>query len=121
MVGYRVAVVVAVVVEGDTVELLKRIRNLAHWSCEARVQRYTLDLRRSNVDTLALFYVPEVGRLNAVALVRNDGRFRVAEQRPLCSAEERCSLDIRSTSARSQSSCLVLDQKLANKRLAEAR
>lgn len=120
VVSCRVAVIVAVVVKCDTVELFERIRNLAHRSRQARVQWYALDPRGSNVNTLALLYVPEVGRLDAVTLVRDNGGLRVAEQRPLCSTEERCSLDVRSTSARSQAFSLVLDQKLADQRLAKA-
>lgn len=37
-------VVVAVVVEGDTVEFFKRISKLAHGRSETRVERHTLDL-----------------------------------------------------------------------------
>src|SRR5689334_4057818 len=104
------AMIVAVVVKSDAVELLERIRNLPHWRRKARIQWHALDLRGSNVDTLTLLDVSEIGCLNAVTLVRNDGWFRVAEERPLCGSEERCSLDVRSTSARSQSFGLVFDE-----------
>lgn len=120
MVSHRVAVVITVVVKGDTVELLERVRNLAHWRRKARVQWHTLDPRGSDVDTLALFDIPEVWCLNAVTLVRDDGWFRMAQQRPLCGSEERCSLDVGSTSARAQALSLVLDQQLAHNRLAKA-
>lgn len=113
-------VVVAVVVQSDAVELLERIRDFAHGSRKARVQWHTLNLRGSNVDTLTLLDVPEVRSFDAVALVRNDWRFRVTQQRPLRSAEEGSGLDVRRTSSRSESSGLILDQKLADKRLAEA-
>lgn len=112
--------VITIVVKSDAVEFLKRIRNLAHWRRKPRVQWHAFDLRGSNVDTLALFDIPEVGRLDTVTLVGNDGGFRVAQQRPLCGSEEGCSLDIRSTSARAQSLGLVLDQQLAHKRFAKA-
>lgn len=101
VVRHRVAVVVTVVVKRNTVELFERVRNLAHGRCKARVQGYAFDPRSSNVDTLALLDIPEIGRLNTVTLVRNNWWFRMAQQRPLCGAEERRSLDVRSTGARS--------------------
>ena len=120
VVGHRVTVIITVVVKGDTVELLEGIRSLAHRRRKAGVQWHTLYLGGSNVDTLALLDIPEVGRLNTVTLVRNDRGFRVAQQRPLCGSEEGCRLDVRSTSARAQALSLVLDEQLAHKRLAEA-
>ena len=89
-----VVVVVAVVVQRDAVELLERIGNLAHGSRKARVQGHALDLGRPNVHTLALLDIPEVGCLDSVALVRNDRRLRVTQQRPLCGAEERRGFDV---------------------------
>lgn len=115
-----VVVIVTIVVQSHAVELFKWIRDFAHRGSETRVQWNALDFRYANVDALALFDVSEVGCLNTMALVRNNGRLRVAEQRPLCSAEERCRLDVRRSSARSESSSLVLDEKFANERLAEA-
>ncbi len=110
VIGYRVAVVITIVMQGHTVKLLERISNLTHGGCESRVQRDPFDLSRADVYTLTLLDISEVGCLYAMALVWNDGRFRVAEQRPLSSAEERCSLDVRSASARAESSSLILDE-----------
>lgn len=120
VIGYCVvAVVIAVVVQSHAVELFERIRNLAHGGSETRVQWNALDLRYTYVDALALLDVPEVGCLNAVALVRNDRWFRMAQQCPLCGTEERCRLDIRGASSRSKASSLILDQQLSDERLAE--
>jgi hypothetical protein len=119
VVGHRVTVIITIVVKGNTVEFLEGIRNLAHRCRKAGVQWHTLYLGGSDVDTLALLDISEVGRLNTVALVRNDRGFRVAQQRPLCGSEEGCRLDVRSTSARTQALSLILDEQLAHKRLAE--
>lgn len=114
-----VVVIVTIVVQSHAVELFKWIRDFAHRGSETRVQWNALDFRYANVDALALFDVSEVGCLNTMALVRNNGRLRVAEQRPLCGTEEWCGLDVRGTSARSKASSLVLDKKLADERLAK--
>lgn len=71
-------VVVAIVVEGNAVEFFERICNLAHGCCETRVEGHTLHPRGSNVYALALLYIAEVRRLDALALVWDDGRFHVS-------------------------------------------
>lgn len=79
VVACRVAVVIAVVVQSDAVELFEWIRNLAHGSSETRVQWYTLDFRHTDIYTMAFLDVPEVGCLYAVTLVGDDGWFRMAQ------------------------------------------
>lgn len=120
LVAYRVVMIVAIVVQSDAVKLLERIRNFAHGSCKTRVQGNTFYFRRANVNTLTLLDISEVWRLDPMALMRDDGGLRVAQERPLGGAEERCSLNVRSASTGSESSSLVLDEQFANQRLAEA-
>lgn len=120
VVGCRMAVIVAIMVKSNAVELLKRIHNFAHGSCKTRVKRDALDSRSANVNTLALLDVSEVGCFDPMTLVWNNGRFRVTQKRPLCCAEEGSSLDVRSTSTRSESSRLIFDKQFANEGLAEA-
>lgn len=79
VVAYRVAVVIAVVVQSDAVELFEWICNLAHGSGKTRVQWHTLDFRHTNIYTLALLDVPEVGGFYALTLVGDDGWFRMAQ------------------------------------------
>lgn len=93
--------VVAVVMQSNTVELLERISNLGPWRSEARVKRNALDSRRANVYALALFHVAEVGRLHPSALMWNDRRLHVAQECPLRGAEEGRGLHIGGSSARS--------------------
>ena len=70
--------VIAVMMQSDTVEFFKWICNLAHRGCETRIQWNALDLCDSNVNTLAFLDIPEVGRLDALALMRNDGGLHVS-------------------------------------------
>ena len=79
VVAYRVAVVIAVVVQSDAVELFEWIRNFTHGSSETRVQWDTFDFRHTDIYALALLDVPEVGCFYAVTLVGDDGWFRMAQ------------------------------------------
>lgn len=87
-------VIVTVVVKCDAVELLKRIRNLAHGRGETRVERDALDLGGSDIYALALLDIAEVGCLNTSTLVRNNRWLHMTQKRPLCGAEEGRSLDV---------------------------
>lgn len=73
-----VVMVVSVVVKSDAVELFKRICNFTPWRSKTRVQRYALDPRGSNINTLGLLDISEVGRLYTLALVWDDGRLHVS-------------------------------------------
>jgi hypothetical protein len=103
-------VVVAVVVKSHAVELFEWVSDLAHWRCETRVKRNTLDLGRSDIHTVALLHIAEVGCLDTSALVWNNRWLHVPQKRPLCSAEEGGSLDIRCSSTRAQTTGLIFDE-----------
>lgn len=91
-----VVVFVALVMEGDAVELEERIRNLTAGGGQSAIQRYSLDvLGPANVYALALLHVAEVGRLRRLGRVGNDGRLHVANKSPLRGAEEGMPFDIR--------------------------
>ena len=89
--------VVSVVMEGDAVELLKWICHFSHWCSQARVQGYALDPRGSDINTLGLLDIPEVGRLYTLALMWDNWWLHVSQQRPLRCLEEWRSLDVRCT------------------------
>ena len=103
------AVIVAVMVESDAVELFKRIHYFSHGRGKPRVQRDTLRFRGANVHALAFLHVPEIWRLDSTALVRDDGRLRVSQQRPLGWSEEGVCLNIGGTGPRAKTAELVLD------------
>lgn len=87
-------VVVAVVVQGDAVELFEWISNLAHGRGKTRIERYALDPGGSNIYALALLDITEVGCFDALTLVWDNGRLHVTQKCPLSGAEERRCLDI---------------------------
>lgn len=106
-----VAVIVTLVVQGHAVKFEEWISNLVSGCGQSAVQRHSLHLFRStNVDTFALFDVSEVDGVDASAGMRDNGRLHMANESPLCGAEERVHLNIRSASTRAKSSILVLDQ-----------
>ena len=79
LIGIVVVMVVAIVVECDTVKFFKWIDNLTHWCRETRVQWYTLGPCGSDVYALTLLDIAEVGRLHALALMRDNGWFHVSK------------------------------------------
>lgn len=120
--------VLPVVMQRDTVELLKRIRNFRPRSGQATVERHALDVahgtpaaavpvRRSgtaNVDARALFDVAEVDRVRGAALVRDHRRLHVSQQSPLRGAEESMVLDVGRAGAGAQTATFVFDEELAD-------
>jgi hypothetical protein len=96
---------IAVMMQRHTVKLLKRIRNLPAWRLQARIKRHTLHLGRRNLPSLILarrhravrvaqvyglgfLDVAEVDRVDATALVGDDGGLGVPEESPGGVAEE---------------------------------
>lgn len=131
---HRIGIVIAFVMQRNTVELLERIRNLASRSLQSRIQRNAFHLACNNpkplvrspgmvsthIDTVAFFHIAEVDSIDASALIRNDWWFRVSEEGPRGLPEEGVSLDVRGTCAGSKPAKFVLDEKFADERLAEA-
>jgi hypothetical protein len=102
--------VVAVVMKSHAVELFERVGNFAHWRCETRVKRNTLDLGGSDIHTVALLHIAEVGCLDTGALVGNNRWLHVSQKRPLCGAEEGGGLDVRGSGTRAQTTGLIFDE-----------
>ncbi len=106
-----VAVIITIVVQGHAVKLEEWIGHLVSGCGEATVQGHSRHLSRStNVDTFALLDVSEVDGVDASASMRDNGRLHMANEGPLCGAEERVYLDIGSSGSSAESSILVLDQ-----------
>lgn len=106
---------VIVVVECNAVELKEWVCSLVAWSCQSTIQWNTSDVHRpssADINTLALLDIPEIDRVNPMALVRDNRRLHMANQGPLSGSEEGVGLDVRCTGAGTKSSILVLDQKL---------
>jgi hypothetical protein len=85
---------IALMMQRNRIELLKRIRNLTPRRIQARIQGHALHLRRrhlpalilahnnipvAEVDGLRFLDIPEINRVDAAALVGNYGRFGVPE------------------------------------------
>lgn len=109
------AVVVAIVVKSDAVELLKGINNFAHRCGKTRIQRDASCFRSTDIHTLAFLDVPKVRRLYSASLVWYDGRLRMPQQRPLRWPEKGMCLDIRSASPGAETAKLVLDEQFPDK------
>lgn len=106
---------VIVVVECNAVELKEWVCGLVAWSCQSTVQWNTSDVHRpssTDINALALFDVPEIDRVDSMALVGDNWRLHMANQGPLSCTEEGVGLDVRCAGAGTKSSILVLDQKL---------
>lgn len=117
--------IIALMMQSHTIELLERIRNLAAGGRQTRIKRDTLHLTggeiealvlsvglgllATQVDRLRFFDVAEVDRVDPAALVRYDGRFRVAEERPRGGAEERVGFHVRCTCSGAETTELVFD------------
>jgi hypothetical protein len=67
-----VVMVISVVMQSNTVELFERIRQFSHGCSKTRVQRDALDPPGSNINTLGLLNIPEVGCFDTLALVGDD-------------------------------------------------
>lgn len=95
---------IPIMMQRNTIELLKRIRNLTPRRRQATIQRHALHLARrdcetlvlalSKIHTVALLHVSKVDCVNATALVGDDGRLGVAEQSPRGGAEEGVCFDV---------------------------
>lgn len=110
----RMRMRIALMMQRHTVELLKWIRNFTTRSRQATIQWHTLHLARRHLPAfvlairqprrsrtrvtevygLRLLDVAEINRVDATALVGDDGRFAVAEQCPGSAAEEGMCLDV---------------------------
>ena len=109
-------IIIAIVQERDAVKLLEGVGRLGPG--RATSARPVVALGRhgprvGDVDALGLLDVAEVDGVDAVAaLVRDDGRFHVADQRPLGRAEEGMVLDVGGAGARAETAVLVFDEEL---------
>lgn len=99
MVRVNGIVIIAVMMQRNAVELLEGVCNFTHGSSEAGIQRDALSFRRTDIDALTFFHIPEVGSFDAAALVRDHGRLHMAQQRPLSCTEERMGFYVGGTSA----------------------
>lgn len=114
--------VLTIMMQRDAVKLLKRIRRLGARRREPAVQRHTLDPPfcpghgpgPANVDALALLDVAEIDRVDAPALVRDDGRLHVPDQCPLRRAEEGVRLDVGRAGAGAEAAVFVFDEEFAD-------
>lgn len=100
-------------VEGDAVELLKRISQLTIGSRESGVHRDSFHLATvlsSHIHTSTLLDVAEIYRVRCTALVWNHWWPHVADERPLRLSEERVGFDVRGTCSSAETLRLVFDQ-----------
>lgn len=106
---------VIVVVECNAVELKEWVCSFVAWSCQSTIQWNTSNVHRpgsADINALALLDVPEIDRVNSMTLVRDNRWLHMANQGPLGCTEEGVGLDVRCAGAGTESSILVLDQKL---------
>lgn len=79
-----------IMMQRNTVKLLKRIRNLRPGGRQAGVQGDALDVSRTGADihARALLDVTEIDGVRSTALMRDHGRLHVSEESPLGGAKE---------------------------------
>lgn len=106
--------VFAVMMQRHAVEVLERVRYFNARRREAGIERDALGLGGAEVDAVAVAHVPEVDRVGAAALVRDDRRLGVPEQGPLGLSEERVGLDVGGAGPGPEPLQLVLDEELAD-------
>ena len=94
-------VIVAVVMQGDAVELAEGIIHLRSRRGQAAIQRNTFEPRPANVHALALLYIAKVDRVSSFRGVGDYGVFHMTYQRPLRRAEEWMRLDVGGASSSS--------------------
>ena len=102
-------------VKSDTIELFKRIIQLAIWSRQARIHWHALQLGgvfgATNVHAGTFFDVAEIDCVcTSTALVGNHGRLHVTDECPLRCPKERVCLDIRCAGTSAEALGFVFDQ-----------
>ena len=108
---------VPIMMKGDAVELLKRIRHLTIGCRKTRIHRHPLHLARAgptDVDTRTLLDIAEVEGIRATTLVGDHRRLHMPNKRPLGLPEEGMGLDVRCARSSSKALGFVLDQQFAN-------
>lgn len=116
---------IPIVMKSHAVELFKRVSNFPVRRGQSRIHRDTLHLRGSTGATDfhagAFLDVAEVDGVSTTTLVGDHGRLHMTNKSPLCLAEERMGLDIRSSGSSAKTFCLVFDQQFTDYGLAEAK
>ena len=113
-------VIITFVMQRNAVEFQERILNLIAGCSQPAVKRDTLhSFGPTNIYAIALLHVAEVGGVVALGRVRHDRRLHVSNKRPLRSAEEGMGFDVGRAGPGTQSSVLILDQQLSNKRFTQ--
>lgn len=110
---FLVVVIVPVVMQSDTVELLERVRKFIAWCRKSTIKGNALHVnlaRPGDIHALTLFDVSKVNRVNATSSMWDDRRLLVPDQCPLQLTEERMGLDVRRARSCAKSARLVLDQ-----------
>ena len=116
-------VVVAVMMQGDAVELEEGVRDFVARGRQSTIQRNSLQVLRSraaDIYTFTLLDVAEVEGVDATSLMRDNGGLHVPNESPLSRSEERVGLDIGGPCPGSKSPVLIFDQELPDQRLADA-
>lgn len=111
----------SIMMQGDTVEFLKRIHQFATWRSKSRVERDAFHPAGAHINACALLDIAEVDRVDGAALVWDHGWLHMPEESPLRGAEERVRFDVRSACAGAESTHFVFDEQFSDKRLAETR
>lgn len=111
--------VVPIVVQRDAVELFEWIRLFLSRRLQSAVQWHSLRLRRADIYTLTLLHVTEIDRVDAAALVWDDGWFRMPQESPLCRLEESVVLDVGSSATGAEPLRLVLHEQFTDDMFAE--
>lgn len=115
-------IVVTIMMQRHAVKLFKRVDNFVAGGGQANVERKIVHVHgagSTDINALALFDVAKVEGVNTLALVRDNRRFHVPNKGPLSGAEKGMSLYIGCACASAETTILIFDQKLPNKRLAE--
>jgi len=129
-----IPLLIPLMMQRNAIKLLKRIRQLPPRRRQPRIQRHALHLTRTDIEPLvhtpdsasaqiyaaALFDIAEVDRIDPAALVRDDGRFGMAEESPRGAAEEGVGFHVGGAGAGAESTEFVFDEEFANEGFAEA-
>jgi hypothetical protein len=86
--------ILIIMMQGNTIKLLKRIDDLPGWRRKPRIHWYSLQLARADINACTFLDVPEIDGIEGAALVGNHWWFHVAEESPLSGSEEGVGFDV---------------------------
>lgn len=115
-------VIIAIMVQGNAVELEEGIGNFVTRRRKSAIERHACHVRllgAANVYAFAFLDVSKVDSINTATSMGHDGWLHMSNQGPLRGSEEWVDFDIGRASTGTKSSVLIFDQQLANQGLAK--